>query len=224
MKLSNEILTTAFHTTGMQAIDQADKIGDLVRINGSKTFIDRSTVASSLALESLLLGYDPRSVAQTVFKNCQEISLDAFCAENDYSNNAKLLSGMSAEIAVHGLLWWGIRNNPQFGRYARISATREDASGEFGQRNGYDIVFRTDRRRHRIQVKTDPKDAEYTERYVKDIIVTSPAHLLGDLNAYTNDLHEAIVAEDTDVLRSAINRFTQILHTQKATNGRRKVI
>ena len=224
MKLSNDILTTAFHTTGMSASNQVERIIDLVKINGATSIIDRSTVAGTLAVESLLLGYDPRDVAETVFENCQEISLDVYCAKRSFGDRDARLAGMSAEIAVHGLLWWGIKTNPNFGRYTRISAINEDASKEFGLKDGYDIVFRTDRRRHRIQIKSNPDEAEFSNRYTNDVVVTSPAQLLGDRQAQTNDLHEAIISEDYDVLAGAVNRFTQILYTQKASNGRRKVI
>lgn len=230
MKISDRIINTAFHEQGISGYVLAEKVGELASIHqssGIHSILDRAAVASSDAFQSMLIGYDPRQVARDVFKHSQEISLDAYCMDlSDNEERAKHQEGVSAEVAVHGLLWWGIGNVQNFGRYARIATTNEDSSSSYGAKNGFDIVFRSMRKRHKIQVKKGflAVTPSAINKYAKDIFIVSPQHLLGDPDSETNDLHEAIVAEDADVLHSGINRFIQVLHTQKTINGRRKVI
>jgi len=225
MRLSNQIIETAFHAQGESAYDKADRLESLVHSGGVRSIIDRAARASVGAYEALLVGYNPQDTAAEVYRRCQEISLDAFCQDEPVGEDqSKHEAGMSSEVAVHGLLWWGILNRPNFGRYARFTSSSEDASTRDGKKNGFDLLLRTEKRRHSIQVKSNFDVGLYVDRYNADIIVVSTPALLGDPDATTNDMHEALISDDRETLNSSIARFIQELHTQKATNGRRKVI
>jgi hypothetical protein len=224
MSLGNEILVSAFHAQGISSYEQAERINEIANRAGRQTVVDRAVIAGSQAFEALLLGYDPAEQAEGVFRECQDISLDVLCDSVDYGTNHRSRLGIPAELAVHGLLWWGIANKSGFGRYARFTTHAEDSSDEPGRKNGFDLLLRTEKRRHKVQVKKGALAIQKTLRYSDDVIVVTPQLLLADPDATELELHEAIVLENRDVLHSAITHLTRELHTQKAPSGRRKII
>lgn len=224
MSLGNEIIVGAFHVQGVSTYEQVDRIDSLIADAQKMTVVDRAVVASTQAIEALLLGYNPAEQARSVFEECQEISLDLLCDSVDYGRSGHSRFGIPAELAVHGLLWWGIANRRDFGRYARLGSREEDSSSEQGRKNGFDLILRTDKRRHKLQVKRGAEAIRKTHLYRDEVIVVTPPMLLGDPDASELELHEAIVLEDKSTLDSAVNRLVSELKTQKAPTGRRKII
>lgn len=227
MSLGNELLEVAFFEQGVSATEQIEKIDELgaqIALRGIRNYRDilDAAVATDIApIEALLLQYDPTGYAEDTWQRSQELSTRILSMNGVLSTERA--RGASTEVAVHNLIWYGIARQ-KFGRYARLTTHAEDASEAFGRRDGYDILFRSDRRRWQIQVKQSGNPEEIQNKYEPGIIVVSPEILLRQRNATSDELHAAVATNENGTLQLAWNNFLHELRTQKAPNGVRRVI
>lgn len=227
MRLGNQLLEVAFFEQGSsteERVDGIDSIISEIALRGLHTYhdlLDATVAVDAIPIEALLLAYDPRAYAEEAWDNAQSLSAKVLSMNGALSSKEGV--GASTEVAVHNVLWYGIAFE-EFGRYVRLTTNAEDRSGEFGKRDGFDIIFRTDKRRWRIQVKHSGDLEIIKNKYGDDIIVVTPEMLLRDPTATEYDLHIAIATADHATLQFAWNNFLHELRTQKAPNGLRRVI
>lgn len=230
MKIGEEMLHVGFflqHTPAEERIARLDGLEHELAWTGLKTFrqLEQHTKgSSSLVAKDLLQRNDPHNAEQLAQQQSIPISEAALAlpAMEGVVNAHK--QGVSAEIAIHNFVLWGVARLHK-GRYVRMTSAREDESSRFGKRNGFDIIYRTDFRRWKLQTKTS-RMISNTHGYDDDIIVVSPDVILRDSGARADDLHAAIVNDDERVLKSGWDSFMYELRNQKSKNpsGYRKVV
>lgn len=226
MRLGNTLLETAFHAEGLSSTERLTIIDDLsaqIALRGIRShhdLADAAVAAGVAPIEALLYQYDPVQYAEAAWHNAQAISTTALSMNGALSSREGV--GTSTEVAVHNLIWYGIANEG-FGRYVRLSTFNEDMSGDSGKRDGYDLLFRTDRRRWKLQAK-QKQHAAHVNGYEDDIIVVSPGALLKSQQATGDDIHEAVSTGDIRTLQRGWGSLLHELRTQKAPNGFRHVI
>ncbi len=208
--------------------ERIDAIGDIAgkiatqKICTPGTLLNATTATGIESYEALIMNYDPHDYADIAWNNAQEVSRQVVALNGEFSYAEKL--GASTEAAVHNLIWYGIATHGP-GRYVRPVTYREDSSGSAGRRDGCDLLYRTEKRRWKIQTKSHGRPEEIINKYVNNVIVISPQILTMDRYASANDIHEAITNLDTAQLDYMWHNFLQQLRTQKAPNaGIRRVI
>ncbi|MGH7238119.1 MAG: hypothetical protein ACREGF_06300 [Candidatus Saccharimonadales bacterium] len=234
MSYGDSLLHIGFFETGTTASSRFDRIEEIAskisavdiqkigNVATTQAIRDLTISTTSDAIEALTLGYDPRHYAGNVWEKCQELS-DSIASLNGQIANPRAL-GASSEAAIHGLLWWGIANQG-FGRWARLTVAQEDSSGPNGPCDGFDTVFRTDSRRHRLQTKSGVIGKHLINKYAASVIVLSPGDLMREsADTATNSMHQALALDKKDCLDGAWSRLLHELRTQKAPNGSRRVI
>lgn len=227
MKLGNELLEVAFfgHRIPVESqIETIDALASDIAMRGLRTYHDLLNAATMVdiePIEALLTGEDPKIYADDAWYKAQLLSKQVLDMNGALST--PLGEGANTEVAVHNILWYGIAHHG-IGRYARLSTAAEDASGQYGKRDGFDIVFRTDRRKWCIQVKSSGNPTEIKNKFSDRVIVVSPSILLRQRDSTANDLHTAVATDDSSTLNLAWTNFLHELRTQKAPNGLRKVI
>lgn len=222
MRVGEELLRVGFfteHTPAEERVKHIELLEEEISWMGIRSHIDllESTKATAAgAAKNLLRQRDPVDSAETSFLLSRSLS------ENVLNMNGQLSSpiaqGASNEVAIHNFILWGIAQN-KHGRYVRLTTDQEDASTRFGKRNGYDIVYRTDNRRWKIQAKSSLFMGN-PNKYSDDVIVVSPGLLLRDADVSADDVHSAVVEHDEPTLKSMWQNFTGELRKQKAKNSR----
>src|SRR5690606_13906706 len=87
---------------------------------------DDAVMQASDAYRALLLGQDPQAQAENVFERLQKVS--GTVLNRGYIRTGMNFGntlGMSSEVAVHNLSWWGIAKDG-IGKYARLVVPHED--------------------------------------------------------------------------------------------------
>ncbi|HMS31565.1 MAG TPA: hypothetical protein PJ984_04185 [Candidatus Saccharibacteria bacterium] len=227
MALSDELLTTAFFGEGLSMQERIDFISGLAgkiatqKICSPETLLDATVATGVEPIEALVMNYRPQDYAAAAWENAQSLSAQVLSLNGKFTRGEGL--GASTETAVHNLAWYGIARHG-VGRYARLTTQKEDTSSSFGKYTGYDLIYRTDRRRWKIQVKSSGQPDTIINKYVKNIIVMTPEMLTGDRNATAKDLHEAVAKDDEVTLDYMWRSYLHQLRTQKASSGIRRVI
>lgn len=222
MRVGEELLRVGFfteHTPAEERVKHIEFLEEEISWMGIRSHIDllESTKATAAgAAKNLLRQRDPAESAEASFLVSRSIS------ESALSMNGQLSSpegrGASNEVAIYNFILWGVARVRQ-GRYVRLTTEQEDNSTRFGKRNGYDIVYRTDNRRWKIQAKSSLFKGN-PNKYSDDVIVVSPGLLLRDADVSADDVHSAVVEHDEPTLKSMWQNFTGELRKQKAKNSR----
>jgi hypothetical protein len=93
------------------------------------------------------------------------------------------IKGQLSEIAVTGVLWWGIANGNWPETDYILPATRSQDRGDLnGRRNGIDLLWRLNgKSRQGVQVKT--RFSQYANSYRPDILVLAASSLTSGFGA-----------------------------------------
>ncbi len=228
MKYGETLLQVGFFTERTPALERIERIEFLeeqIAIRGVQTHTDLADSAKGLVAntaKALLSRRDPAESTCLTLDAARTLS-DTVLQSDELTETKKGI-GDSVEVALHNLIIWGIVNQNQ-GRYVRMATEIEDASSMFGRREGYDIVYRTDRRKWKLQAKSSLRISN-TNMYESDVVVISPDVLMRDSEGKAKDIHHYIVNDDGEKLSGMWQNLIYELRNQKADNlrGYRQVV
>lgn len=171
-------------------------------------------------------------VAETVNENLGQqlgIALEATkqYASRRHENKANIVGHLS-EMAVLGVMWWGIQNHDdRTSNYAWPSLSRHDYGhrDDQGFNTGHDLVLSTgNKQRHQVQVKSvaarhpDGGDKQVAKKYARHITVVGPPDLVesGRKHFATLVLVKALVGGDHETLERADSLLNDRLRDTQA--------